>query len=88
MRPNQPQFQQLCWSDGEIALDYVGRYENLQASYDAICDNIGVSSQELGQKNASKHASFTSYYDDYLREKVANFYAEDLRIFDYEFPTS
>lgn len=84
----KPQYQQLCWSNGDIALDYVGRYEDLQRSYDTICERIGVASTALGQKNASKHQSFDSYYDAELRQQVADFYADDLRIFDYEFPTS
>ena len=84
----KPQFQQLCWTGGDIALDFVGRYENLQQSYDEICSQIGVSSTQLGQKNASDHRSFDSYYDAELRQQVADFYAEDLRIFNYEFPTS
>lgn len=84
----KPQYQQLCWVNGEIALDYVGRYETLQQSYDEICDRIGVPSRELGQKNASDHKTFDTYYDDELKNKVAEFYAEDLRIFDYAFPSS
>ncbi|MGI9220500.1 MAG: sulfotransferase family 2 domain-containing protein, partial [Woeseiaceae bacterium] len=84
----KPQYQQLCWSNGDIALDYVGRYETLQNSYDEICDRIGVPSRELGQKNASDHKTFDTYYDDELKVKVAEFYAEDLRTFDYAFPSS
>jgi len=79
----RPQHQQLCWPDGEIALDYVGRYESLQQSYDEICERIGISSTELGQKNSSKHATFDSYYDAELQELVGDFYANDLRIFNY-----
>ena len=84
----KPQYQQLCWSGGDVALDYIGRYESLQQSYDEICARIGIPGNELGVKNTSKHKTFDSYYDDDLRSSVAEFYAEDLRIFDYEFPSS
>ena len=82
----RPQYQQLCSADGQVALDFVGRYEELQPSYDSICERIGIPGMELGKKNASVHSSFVDYYDDDLRQKVAEFYAEDLRLFAYDFP--
>lgn len=81
----RPQYQQLCWANGELALDFVGRYESLQQSYDEICERIGLPGTELGVKNSSKHSSYDSYYDADLRQRVANFYADDLRIFDYDY---
>ena len=83
----RPQHQQLCWSNGDIALDYVGRYDSLQQSYDEICERIGFPGTKLGVKNSSKHSTFDTYYDADLRQRVASFYAEDLRIFDYDFPS-
>jgi hypothetical protein len=83
----RPQHGQLCTADGEIALDFVGRYEDLQQSYDTICERIGIPVSELGQKNTSDHSSYTKYYDDVLRQQVADFYKEDLRLFSYDFPS-
>jgi hypothetical protein len=84
----RPQHLQLCGSDGEIALDFVGRYENLQQSYDTICERLGLPSTELGRKNESKHSRYVDYYqDDDLRKQVADFYAEDLRRFAYDMPS-
>ena len=82
----RPQYRQLVDERGAIALDYVGRYEDLQQSYDAICEAIGIASTELGKKNTSQHSAFMNYYDDELRQMVADFYAEDLRLFGYEYP--
>jgi hypothetical protein len=82
----RPQCQQLCDPADEIALDFVGRYEDLQQSYDSICARIGMPSTELGRKNTSSHSDFSDYYDAELRELVATFYADDLRIFDYADP--
>jgi hypothetical protein len=83
----RPQYRQLCAVNGEIALDYVGRYENLQESYDVICERIGLSKTELNKKNSSEHSRYTKYYDDDLQQKVAEFYKEDLRLFSYDFPS-
>jgi hypothetical protein len=83
----RPQCQQLCSADGDVALDYVGRYEDLQESYDFICERIGLSKNELCKNNSSEHSRYTKYYDDDLRQKVADFYEEDLRLFSYDFPS-
>jgi hypothetical protein len=82
----QPQYRQLCTADGELALDYIGRYEDLQQSYDTICERIGLSRSELSKNNSSEHTKFTQYYDHDLRQQVADFYREDLRLFSYDFP--
>ena len=70
----RPQYQQICTTDRKIALDYVGRYEHLQESYDTICEQIGIPTTELGRKNSSNHSSYNELYDDDLRELVGNFY--------------
>lgn len=82
----RPQYRQLIGTNDEIALDFTGRYENLQESFDHVCERIGIPGTELGRKNASAHSKYVDYYDSDLRQQVADFYAEDLRIFAYDFP--
>ena len=84
----KPQSLQLSDENGTIALDYVGRYESLQQSYDDICERIGIPSTNLERKNPSKHKPFIDYYDDELRRIVSDFYQDDLQTFGYEFPDS
>ena len=81
----RPQSQQLIDDDGNIVLDFVGRYEELQQSFDTISERIGLPATDLLRKNASEHATFAKYYDDELIETIGNYYREDLRMFDYEF---
>ena len=81
----RPQALQLVDEDHELALDYVGRYESLQSSYDEICEKIGIQTAALGHENPSDRGSYLDYYDDELRQVVAEFYADDLRLFDYRF---
>ena len=81
----RPQVLQLVDEHGDIAMDYVGRYETLQQSLDDISDRLRVPPTTLPQKNASEHAVYTECYDDELRDMVANFYAADLRSFGYDF---
>ncbi len=80
-----PQNQLLIDYDGQVVLESVGRYESLQQSYDEICTRIGIPTTELGRKNPSSHDAYGEYYDDELRDRVAAFYEDDLRIFSYDF---
>lgn len=81
----RPQSEQLAMDDGTLAMDFVGRYENLQESLNAILSKLKLEPIELKVRNRSDHASYQSYYDDELRDWVASFYKEDIQRFGYEF---
>ena len=83
-----PQTQQLTDASGQVAMDFTGRYESLQSSYDQICEQVGIPATKLPIKNASKHAGYVNYYDEELGGMVAELYASDMRTFDYKFPPS
>lgn len=80
----QPQYKMLVDETNTLALDYLGRYEDIQASYDHICERIGIPSKSLIEKNASDHQSSESYYDDELRQLVTDFYRGDFELLGYD----
>lgn len=84
----RPQSLQLTDDAGRLQLDYVGRYESLQADFDEVCRRIGIASSALPRRNASDHDDYTAYYDDELRDSVAEFYRQDLELFEYRYPAS
>lgn len=81
----RPQHSFVCAPDGSLLADQLGRVEEMQAGYDAICARIGIPSAPLGRANSSKHAEYRSYYDQQLKDGVARLYARDLELFGYEF---
>jgi hypothetical protein len=78
-----PQADVLAGEDGQSEMDYVGRYESLQESYDEICRRIGLPAGVLARKNASIHSDYMNYYDAELKEMVGDFYRRDLELFGY-----
>ena len=81
----QPQHTFVTGDDGALLADHVGRVEDMQASYDLICERIGIPSAPLGQVNSSRRGSYRDYYDDALRDSVAALYRRDLELFGYGF---
>ena len=79
----RPQSSFLLDKMARIGIDYVGRYETLQQSFDHICEQIGLPKTDLGKKNTSKHKAFTEYYDEQLGRRVAEFYQSDFDNFGY-----
>lgn len=66
-------------------IDYIGRFENLQESFDHICGKIGIDKLELQKVNVSKHTEYTKYYTDTTRELVQQTYAQDIEQLGYIF---
>lgn len=82
----QSQSSLLVDEDGETLLtDSVGRVEDMQGSYDAICVRLGLPSRALDRVNGSTHGDYRQYYDQDLIDGVAARYAQDLDLFGYSF---
>lgn len=80
-----PQHTFVCAADGALLADEIGRVEDMQGSYDRIAARVGMPTQPLEHANSSRHGHYRDYYDDSLREAVANLYRRDLELFEYAF---
>ncbi|HAD96301.1 MAG TPA: sulfotransferase [Cryomorphaceae bacterium] len=79
----QPQLGFIADTEKNIMMDYVGRFENLQASYNAICERIGIAPEPLEKLNSSAHKDYRYYYDEDLVKLVGEYYQDDLSAFGY-----
>ncbi|MHA7871241.1 MAG: sulfotransferase family 2 domain-containing protein [Hyphococcus sp.] len=73
--------------DGEIAVDFLGRYETLQTDFQEALRRIGVEREvALPQANVSSgRGDFRQHYDSALRARVAEWYAPEITALDYRF---
>ena len=81
----QPQFSFVTDKNGELLSDAIGRVEEMQGSYDQICERIGIPTTMLVKVNSSRRADYRQYYDQQLIDGVARLYARDLQLFGYDF---
>lgn len=85
----QPQAALLADEDGRTLLtDMIGRVEDMQGSYDAVCARIGIPARPLDRVNGTRHADYRRYYDRPLIDAVAARYARDLELFGYGFEST
>jgi Sulfotransferase family len=81
----QPQHLLLTDADGRLLTNYVGRVEEMQRSYDEICNRIGIPTAPLDRVNSSRRKDYRDYYDPPLIDGVRKIYARDIELFGYQF---
>jgi hypothetical protein len=81
-----PQLEWLTDETGRIAVDFIGRFENLQADFDTVCDAIGMGQQPLLHENRSRRSGeYRNYYDRETQDIVARVFEADIEYFGYKF---
>lgn len=69
---------------GKQLVDFVGRFENLDTDFKAVCEKIGVRA-DLPVLNVSKRRrDWRSYYTDETRELVEELFRSDFERFGYD----
>ncbi len=80
----RPQKKWLVDVSGQIGVDFVGRFETLEADFETICQKIGLS-LALPHVNRSDHGHYREYYDPEGRDVVARIFREDIKTWSYQF---
>ena len=91
------QYNGVMTEDGEMFVDYIGRFENLKEDWKYVANKINLSeylphiipiqgtSDYNEKKDYKKDTGYRQYYTDELVEIVSNIYKKDLEVFGYEF---
>jgi len=81
----KPQYLFLYDHREELMVDYVGRFEEMEKSFDVVARKLGVD-PDLKVINKSKRSSYVDYYEnDEVREKVKRLYFKDIDLLGYGF---
>lgn len=70
--------------DGNQIVDFIGRFENLEADFAEVCRRIGVEAS-LPHAFRSEHQAYRGYYDAEARRLVEEHLRPDIERFGYSF---
>lgn len=74
----------LINSNGELAMDFIGRFENIGDDFSYACNRLGID-VDLPKENVSERKHYTEYYSDAERDALAAWFKEDIEAFGYSF---
>ena len=97
-----PQSDYLYDADGQLMVDFVGRFETIARDFRQVSDRLDLGVEELPHKNVSgmsrlqklfrrkpkEKKPYQDYYDAGLRDRVGEFYQQDVERFGYSFDGS
>ncbi len=79
-----PQHCYLSNAKGEIDIDFLGRFESLEADYQTVAAQVPGAS-ELPHINHSRSTPYPEYYTSRSQEIAAKVYKRDIALFQYSF---
>ena len=79
------QIDYLTDDDGQLIVDFIGRYENLESDFKKVLGNIVNKSVSLPHINKSTRKHYSRYYSKKTRDIVAERYSRDIETFGYCF---
>lgn len=84
-----PHRYQLDWfvnPDGEVILDFVGRFEHLARDWSQVSQRIGLAASlpHLNESGSGRR-HYTEYYTSRTRDLIAQRFSVDIEYFGYEF---
>jgi chondroitin 4-sulfotransferase 11 len=80
------QLDYLSDKTGNLRVDFIGRFENLQTDFNKILEKLNWSGIELGHLNRLPHQDYRFYYQTANDiEAVYNIFQRDINYFGYTF---
>lgn len=69
--------------EDNLLVDYIGRFENFQASFDVVCDKLNIDHVTLPKLNSTNRGHYTDYYDDISLNIIGEQFKRDIDYFGY-----
>lgn len=80
------QWRFICDESGDPVVDFLGRFERLEADFRTVAHAIGMPDVALPHSmKSTKRRPYPDYYDRRTADIIAELYAEDIERFGYRF---
>jgi hypothetical protein len=85
-----PQYKYICEPGGEnLKVDFVGYFEHLADDFEHVRAKLGLrAGLEHHNRTSGSREDYRACYSTETRDLVADVYAEDIRLFGYDFETA
>lgn len=83
MPHTRPMADYLCDKNGQVLVDFVGRFENLEDDWRTVQKTIGIRPRPLQHVNGFPHPPWPEVYDQKMITMVHAVYSRDYEVFDY-----
>ncbi len=70
---------------GNIAVDFIGRFENIDKDFKTITDTLNIKRLLKKTNISQRKKDYRDYYDEETKEIVRKVYNKDIQLFNYEF---
>lgn len=84
-KPRRSQWWMIENRSGDMGLDFVGRFENLEADISHVFHSIGLEPKALPHHNRMATTDYRSHYDADLAGAVQTTWAREINAFGYRF---
>lgn len=78
------QMDMIADAQGQILIDFVGRYETLVEDFQTVCQTVNMNAS-LPHLNRSSHRDYQSYYNERTKQLVAEHFQADIEALGYHF---
>lgn len=75
----------ICDKAGEISVNFIGKFENLNEDLNSVFNNIGLESREIPHVQKSSRKVYREYYSESLKSRISDRYEKDIFLFNYSF---
>ena len=77
------QINMLADKNGNVLMDFIGKFENLHDDWNRVTDKLGIENKELTHRKKAGIKDYNSYYTDESRALVSELWKRDIEAFGY-----
>ncbi|MCH9661235.1 MAG: sulfotransferase family protein [Bacteroidetes bacterium] len=70
---------------GEVPMDFIGRFENLQEDFNIVCEHLKIEDSGLPRLLHRSYSPYTENYTDSTKDLIYQLYRKEIDYFEYEF---
>jgi len=79
------QINMLTDKEGNLQMNFIGRFENLHQDWNFVCNKLEITNAELSHRKKASKVNYKDYYNGENIDLVNRLWKKDLEIFGYKY---